>query len=146
MRPVMSNAACRRLLSTGNVKPAVIEKKVVEVGPAASTPTMESRLVTIYQPAKSAMQSGRLHVGEWRIDFDRSMSRWENPLMGWTSSRDPMQGVALKFNTKEDAIRFSERQGWKYTVSEGENTNWQRKSYSDNFLYSSDKLKFIRSK
>ena len=38
--------------------------------------------------------------------------RWENPLMGWQSSADVMQGTHLKFNTRDDAIHFAEKQGY----------------------------------
>lgn len=31
--------------------------------------------------------------------------------MGWASSADYMQGTNVKFNTKEDAIHFCEKQG-----------------------------------
>lgn len=46
---------------------------------------IKTRRVRIYQPAKSAMQSGTNNIHFWQIDFD-TRERWENPLMGWTSS------------------------------------------------------------
>ena len=36
-----------------------------------------------------------------------------NPLMGWTSSADPMSNVRLSFDSKEEAIAFADRNGWK---------------------------------
>lgn len=46
---------------------------------------IKTRRVRIYQPAKSAMQSGTNNIHFWQIDFE-TRERWENPLMGWTSS------------------------------------------------------------
>lgn len=120
---------------------------VMRVDAAASTPpSLTRRRVYIYQPSLSTTQSGALHADEWRIDFDNTQARWENPLMGWTSSRDPVQGVALKFETQEQAVRFAERQGWECSIRSGQQDDWKRKSYADNFLYSAEKLKLIRTK
>jgi len=48
------------------------------------------------------------------------MDRWENPLMGWTSTGDPYQCVgeaSLNFDSKDMAVGFAEKYGWQYTVS-----------------------------
>lgn len=45
--------------------------------------------------------------------------RWENPLMGWTSTGDPYANVgesALTFDDEEAAKSFAERHGWHYVV------------------------------
>ena len=47
--------------------------------------TFSGRRVRIYQTAKNAMQSGTDNVGKWQMEFD-TRQRWENPLMGWTST------------------------------------------------------------
>lgn len=120
----------------------------VSVADAAGTPTSLTTQRTVYisSAARSAMQAGRLHEGVWRIDFD-VQTRWENPLMGWTSSRDPMQSVLLKFPTQEAAIRFAQRQGWRWQlVPSSQEVAWKPKSYAENFTYSSGPLKFIRTK
>lgn len=76
------------------------------------------RSVRIYQPTRNTMQSGGAKGEKWRIDWDTlpGSGRWENPLMGWASSADYMQGTRVTFETKEDAMRFAERQGWDYYV------------------------------
>jgi len=46
-------------------------------------------------------------------------SRWENPLMGWTSTGDPYANVgeaALTFDSEEAAKAFAERHGWQCVV------------------------------
>lgn len=74
---------------------------------------LRKRVVRIYQPTRNTMQSGGAKMERWRIDFDilPGSSRWENPLMGWASSADYVQGQRLTFRSKEDAAHFAEKQG-----------------------------------
>jgi len=72
--------------------------------------------------------------------------RWENPLMGWQSSADFMQGTHVSFKSKEDAIRFAEKQGYEYFVQEPNSRKITPKAYANNFLWSPGKLKHIRTK
>jgi len=66
------------------------------------------------------MQSGGAKGEKWRIDWDTlpGGGKWENPLMGWASSADYMQGTRLTFTSMEDAVRFAEKQGWDYYVQQ----------------------------
>merc|ERR1712054_2636 len=95
----------------------------------------QDRSVTILCPSKSAMQSGMGKLGYWKIQIDKR-DRWENPLMGWSSTADPLNHVfrSLKFDSKEAAINFAEKHGFEYVVQE---VNMKRpmkaKSYSDKF-------------
>ena len=73
--------------------------------------------------------------------------------MGWTSSRDPVQGMTLKFENKIEAIKFANEQGWAYEVTDegtddddSSSSKIKPKKYADNFLYSSKKLKIIKTK
>lgn len=66
--------------------------------------------------------------------------RWENPLIGWTSTADPLENVgraSLFFYTREEAMRFCEKHGWEYSVDEPIVRNIARQkrtnSYGDNF-------------
>ena len=72
--------------------------------------------------------------------------RWENPLIGWESSADMMQGTHMNFITKEDAISFAEKHGYEYFVQEPSTRRSTPKAYANNFIYSSKKLKYIRTK
>jgi hypothetical protein len=102
----------------------------------------------IYKPAKPATQSGDWHSHHWRMDWDilSKGHRWENPLMGWQSSADFMQGTHLNFKSKEDAINFAEKQGYEYFVQEPNERKFVPKAYANNFLYTPGKLKHIRTK
>ncbi|PWA41278.1 NADH dehydrogenase [Artemisia annua] len=76
------------------------------------------RKVLIYSPARTATQQGAGKVGKWKINF-LSTQKWENPLMGWTSTGDPYANVGeagLSFDSEEAAKAFAEKHGWEYQV------------------------------
>lgn len=103
---------------------------------------------SIYKPTKPATQSGEWHGHHWRMDWDilQKGHRWENPLMGWQSSADFVQGTHINFKTKEDAVRFADKQGYEYFVQEPNERKVLPKAYANNFLWSDKKLKHIRTK
>ncbi|KAG6042277.1 NADH:ubiquinone oxidoreductase 21kD subunit [Claviceps citrina] len=109
---------------------------------------LQARTVRIYREAKPATQSGDFRTERWRMDWDilAKGHRWENPLMGWQSSGDFMQGTHVNFKSKEDAIHFAEKQGYEYFVQEPNSRKFTPKAYANNFLYSPKKLKHIRTK
>ena len=43
------------------------------------------RHVRIFMPARTAAQSGTNQTNKWKMEFD-TRERWENQLMGWTST------------------------------------------------------------
>lgn len=105
-------------------------------------------LLSIYRPAKTATQSGDWNAHHWRMDWDvlSKGHRWENPLMGWQSSADFMQGTHLNFKSKDDAINFANKQGYEYFVQEPNERRIIPKAYANNFMHSPKKLKHIRTK
>ncbi len=86
----------------------------------------------IYKPAKSAMQQGRSKQ-DWTLEYEPEQPRSIDPLMGWTSSGDMKAQVRLKFDSKEEAIAFAERNGIAYRVEEPKPSRRRVLSYSDNF-------------
>jgi len=90
--------------------------------------------VRIYKPAKTAMQSGAGNTKEWVIEAEPSRKEID-PLMGWTSSRDTMNQVVLRFDTKEEAVAYAQKQGWMYTVDEPKTRAVRPRAYADNFAY-----------
>jgi NADH dehydrogenase ubiquinone Fe-S protein 4 len=89
----------------------------------------------IYKPARTAMQSGTAKTKEWVLDYEPEQPRAIEPLMGWTSSGDMKQQLRLFFDTKEEAIAYSERNGIAYELFESVPRQRPRISYSDNFAY-----------
>lgn len=115
-----------------------------EIGVVSGLPPLAvGRKVTIYSPARTAGQQGisQTAIGggpAWKVQHD-NRHKWVNPLIGWTSTADPLENVArqLYFPTKEDAIAFAEKNGWSYEVEEYHKPNNQRpkrfQGYGDNF-------------
>ena len=96
----------------------------------------ENALVArIYKPSRSAMQSGDAKSENWLLEFESEAPRTTDPLMGWTSSGDTRQQLKLKFETKELAIAYAERNGLAYVVAKEPPERLHKKSYSDNFKW-----------
>ncbi|CAH7668738.1 ETC complex I subunit conserved region-domain-containing protein, partial [Phakopsora pachyrhizi] len=106
------------------------------------------RPVRIYRPSPTTMQSAKTTSHQWVVDWDalQGGGRWENPLMGWASSADYMQGTRLSFDSSNDAVAFCEKQGWPYYVQAPKSIKFKPKSYSDNYLYSPGKLRIHKTK
>ncbi|KAF2204683.1 putative NADH-ubiquinone oxidoreductase 18 kDa subunit, partial [Delitschia confertaspora ATCC 74209] len=109
---------------------------------------LQARTVRIYRPTKTATQSGDWHSHHWQMDWDPLPKghRWENPLIGWQSSADFMNGHRIQFKTKEDAINFANKQGYEYFVQEPNERKFVPKAYANNFIHSPKKLKIVRTK
>lgn len=89
----------------------------------------------IHRPSKSATQSGLARTKLWVVEFDQETPREIEPLMGWTSSGDTRQQLRLRFDTKEEAIAYAEREGIAYRVEEPQAVNRRTMAYSDNFKF-----------
>lgn len=70
----------------------------------------------IYQPAKTAMQSGTAKTHGWMLEFAPDSAREVDPLMGWTSSSDTQSQVRLRFDTREAAEEYAKSRGIDYDV------------------------------
>jgi len=103
---------------------------------------------SIFRPTKTATQSGDWHKHAWQMDWDPLPKghRWENPLMGWQSSADFMNGERVMFKSKEDAIRFANKQGYEYFVQEPNERRFVPKAYANNFVHIPGRLKKIPTK
>ena len=91
--------------------------------------------VIIYQPSKTAMQSGQAKTQSWVLEHQPSAPRTIDPLMGYTSSTDMNRQVRLTFDSKEDAIAYARANGLAYQVREPHKRKPISKSYADNFKY-----------
>ncbi|MFD0915587.1 ETC complex I subunit [Pseudahrensia aquimaris] len=89
----------------------------------------------IFRPAKTAMQSGKGKTHYWVLEYEPQSRKTIEPLMGYTSSSDPLAQVRMKFDTKEDAIAYAERNNIEYTVREPKEPRRRAVSYSDNFRH-----------
>ncbi|MEM6536317.1 MAG: ETC complex I subunit [Pseudomonadota bacterium] len=92
-------------------------------------------LAKIYQPAKTAMQSGHAKSKDWILEFEATRARKIDPLMGWTSSADTSGQVHLKFPTLEAAKQYAEKHNLPYQVLASSERKPAPKSYSENFSF-----------
>ncbi len=103
----------------------------------------------------SAPPYSEINRNIWQIVW-KPLDTWSNPLMlvpisrtfetllinlafrrGWVSGADPMQQVSLPFDSREEAVAFAVKNGWKYDEEEDPadiTVEPGSQSYSDNFL------------
>ncbi|WP_191062145.1 ETC complex I subunit [Geminicoccus harenae] len=88
----------------------------------------------IYQPAKTAVQSGRAKTRYWLLEMEPRSRKEPDRLIGWIGSDDTEQQITLKFPTKEAALAYAERHGLNALVDEPQERIVRPKSYADNFI------------
>ncbi len=89
----------------------------------------------IYQPTKTAMQSGRAGAQKWVLEFESRGAKFTDPLMGWVGSSDTRGQVRIKFDTLDGAESFARKSGLTYRVQTPEIRRFRKKNYADNFGY-----------
>jgi hypothetical protein len=87
----------------------------------------------IYQPAKTAMQSGRANATAWVLEYEPETRRTIDPLMGWTGSADARAQLRLHFGTKQECVAYAKRNGIPHEVREPHERTLKIKTYADNF-------------
>ena len=92
-----------------------------------------AQVVRIFQPPKTAMQSGRAATDKWVLEFEPAAPREVEPLMGWISGRDTRRQVKLHFDTREEALAYAERHAYQVELEEPHARRFRPKSYADNF-------------
>ena len=119
-----------------------VEKSAVSRFTGAPVEQMEKRKLKIYQQAPTVV-GGVQNTLSWKVQWEDSYTqRWTNPLMGWTSTNDPLSNthMTMDFMTKEDAIKFAQSNGWTFIVQETSHVNRQLAAsgpikYADNFRW-----------
>eukprot|EP00184_Porphyridium_aerugineum_P007886 CAMPEP_0184692536 /NCGR_PEP_ID=MMETSP0313-20130426/980_1 /TAXON_ID=2792 /ORGANISM="Porphyridium aerugineum, Strain SAG 1380-2" /LENGTH=151 /DNA_ID=CAMNT_0027150373 /DNA_START=245 /DNA_END=703 /DNA_ORIENTATION=+ len=96
-----------------------------DLGRIAGTPEEHlRRRLKIYRPTATSMQQGGkgIELKMWTAIYDKleDGDRWVNPLMGWTSTADPVSNLKLQFPSKEEAIDYAKKYGYDYVVEEPE--------------------------
>ncbi|WP_374306445.1 ETC complex I subunit [Methylocella sp.] len=87
----------------------------------------------IYQPSRTATQSGSARAKGWVLEFEPSQPREIDPLMGWTGSGDMKAQVRLRFAQKDEAVAYARKNGLAFRVEEPNPHQRRIVSYSDNF-------------
>ena len=92
-------------------------------------------LARIYQPSKTAMQSGRGLTHKWLLEYEPATRREPDPLMGWASAQDTLNEVRMRFPTLDEAVAIAEKLRLDFTIIEPHARTPKAKSYADNFRY-----------
>lgn len=89
----------------------------------------------IYQPAKTAMQSGTAKTTGWVLEFAPASAREVDPLMGWTSSSDTQAQVKLRFDTRAAAEAYAAAHAIEFDVIEPQKRKplIRQRGYGENF-------------
>lgn len=90
-------------------------------------------LAKIYQPAKTAMQSGRGKTRRWVLEYERAEAGRPDAVMGWNTMPDTIAEVKLTFDSREEAVAYATAKKLDYTVSEPHSAVVPPKSYAENF-------------
>jgi hypothetical protein len=88
----------------------------------------------IYQPAKTAVQSGRFRTRNWIVEFEPRSRQEADRLIGWIGNGETERQLTLRFPTQEQAIAYCEKNGIEYTLSTPHARIVRPKSYADNFI------------
>lgn len=89
----------------------------------------------IYQPPKSAMQSGRAGTDRWLLEFEPDHARRADALMGWIGGTETQTQVHLSFETQAEAIAYAEANAIAYDLELPQHRVVRPKAYADNFRY-----------
>ena len=81
------------------------------------------------------MHSGHANVQHWIVEYEPEEAKKVDTLMGWAGSGDMRGQLRLKFETKDEAIAYAERNALSYNIAEPNIRRVIPKSYSDNFKY-----------
>ena len=94
---------------------------------------MTQPLAKIFQPAKTAMQSGKARTKKWRLEYAPPAPMTPDALMGWNTMPDTIAQVHLHFATKEEAIAYATAKRIAFEVIEPHKPSVPPKAYAENF-------------
>ena len=86
-------------------------------------------------PTFGNVSLGRSGTDAWVLEFEQTEPRVADPLMGWIGSADTQAQVALRFNTREDAIAYADRNAIPYDIELPQVRKIKPKAYAENFRF-----------
>lgn len=92
-------------------------------------------IAKIYQPAKTAMQSGRAKTKVWRLEYEPVAKGTPDALMGWNTMPDTRAQLHFTFPTKEEAIAYATAKGLAYELIEPHKPSAKAVPYAANFAF-----------
>eukprot|EP00286_Rhodomonas_abbreviata_P000941 CAMPEP_0181290684 /NCGR_PEP_ID=MMETSP1101-20121128/1546_1 /TAXON_ID=46948 /ORGANISM="Rhodomonas abbreviata, Strain Caron Lab Isolate" /LENGTH=224 /DNA_ID=CAMNT_0023394987 /DNA_START=1 /DNA_END=675 /DNA_ORIENTATION=+ len=111
---VQKSSQNRMLEGLGSGEDLYLPEDITEMTALSCMPEVHSNRTVLIQPrVLKSLQSGDSGAHHWTLTW-KNQERWTNPLMGYTSSADPMAQVRLVFDSREEAVAYAERNGWKH--------------------------------
>ncbi len=92
-------------------------------------------LARIYQPARTATQSGKGKTRVWVLEFAPASARRQDALMGWTQTTDMDGQVRLSFDTRDEAVAYADRHMIPFQIFDPKPARKIIKAYADNFAF-----------
>jgi hypothetical protein len=89
----------------------------------------------IFQPAKTAMQSGKGKTRQWILEYVKPQPGRPDALMGWNTMPDTITELKLFFATKDEAVTYATAKGIPFEVIEPKTTVVPPKAYAENFSF-----------
>ena len=89
----------------------------------------------IFQPTKTAMQSGRAKMKRWKLVMVPDTKMPTDTVMGWTGMADTSREIELFFPSKEAAVAYAKKHQLAFELIEPKIRQQITKAYSDNFKY-----------
>ena len=91
-------------------------RNITEMAIFSGMPTEQKKRTVVIAPRMNkTLQSGGATSHLWQISW-KNEERWSNPLMGWTSTADPMSNLKLTFDSQDEAVLFANKNGWKFEL------------------------------
>lgn len=88
----------------------------------------------LYRNSKSAMQSGKNNAQKWIVELVNNIQhRHQNNIMNWVASNNTQTQLKYEFQSKEDAIKFLEKNQFEFEIIPPNEGKMKAKSYSENF-------------
>ena len=94
---------------------------------------MTQPLAKIFQPAKTAMQSGKARTKKWRLEYAPIAPMIPDALMGWNTMPNTLAEVSLSFATKDEAVAYATAKNIPFEVIEPHASHVAPKAYAENF-------------
>eukprot|EP00026_Physarum_polycephalum_P021413 Phypoly_transcript_24647.p1 GENE.Phypoly_transcript_24647~~Phypoly_transcript_24647.p1 ORF type:complete len:156 (+),score=21.55 Phypoly_transcript_24647:45-512(+) len=97
------------------------------------------QVAIIGKPPPNSMQSLD-YFNYWEVRFPEGRT-WNESLMGWTKSDNTSRWARqlMKFNTREAAVAFCERNALSYQVENEQPVIYNKKNYGDKFKFRATK-------
>ena len=88
----------------------------------------------IFQPTKSAMQSGLNNSKKWCLTNVETHKTFLNSVFCWTGTSNPEKNIQIFFDELDSAVRFAKSRGYFFEIIDTPKRKIIKKSYSNNFI------------